>query len=467
MKKNQLHIFIWIALTLLYAQPGLRSQELPAEWNSVEIGDGSSVIEYNEMNDVFTITSSNSGWERTENLPDGVHFLYTEFSGDGYVIADIINSNNVMGLSQDGGSGLPTGEPIIGVEFRESLHPMAERFGSYILLFKSHPEGENDAPKPNQRPAGPAMAYRDSSGQNNCYDRSSEEYCQCRFKKEYFRSGKIKIIREGSHFSAWYYEPPEGVKPMNDPCYENQFYSTCKNKDGVYNEWRPAAWDANPDYADAEMEMPDTVLAGISFTSGGWTEGTVTVDFKNLITGKKPSPPDSLKVTILDENTVYASWEPADEEYVEKYEIVYKYLGIAMGKVSIEPDATSDTIPDLISNYLEDYEFEISVTTGMKSDYSEPVKAVFDTVSASSAIIQKEKFIIYPNPASGDVLIIENNFNADLFLIKVFNMLGQQVLEKKMTSGKNKLSIAGIDPGLYIIEISDGKTTTLQKLIKK
>lgn len=74
---------------------------------------------------------------------------------------------------------------------------------------------------------------------------------------------------------------------------------------------------------------------------------------------------------------------------------------------------------------------------------------------------QNEQFAIYPNPASGQ-FFITTNAAAD---VAVYDLTGKEVLKAKYAA--TGINISNLSQGMYMVKISDGKQTTMKKLIIK
>lgn len=71
-------------------------------------------------------------------------------------------------------------------------------------------------------------------------------------------------------------------------------------------------------------------------------------------------------------------------------------------------------------------------------------------------------FTIYPNPVSEEFISIVGNFNTKLN-IKIFDIIGKQVLSKQISN--NKLNISTLKSGVYILEVSQNNTTSTKKIV--
>ena len=68
----------------------------------------------------------------------------------------------------------------------------------------------------------------------------------------------------------------------------------------------------------------------------------------------------------------------------------------------------------------------------------------------------------YPNPVSNGKIYITSKTSLDKEVL-IFDVLGKKVLQTTISS--RELNISSIPPGVYIIKITEGETTTTRKLI--
>src|SRR5690606_16783476 len=77
-------------------------------------------------------------------------------------------------------------------------------------------------------------------------------------------------------------------------------------------------------------------------------------------------------------------------------------------------------------------------------------------VTLGVASFERNKFSVYPNPTSLGYVNITSN-NADDMSVKVFDVLGKQVLNQ--TVSNNRLNVSSLNSGVYIIKISQNNAT--------
>jgi hypothetical protein len=75
---------------------------------------------------------------------------------------------------------------------------------------------------------------------------------------------------------------------------------------------------------------------------------------------------------------------------------------------------------------------------------------------------QGESLGFYPNPVSNGKIYITSKTALDKEIL-IFDVLGKKVLQTTVSS--KELNITSIPPGVYIIKITEGDTTTTRKLI--
>ena len=71
---------------------------------------------------------------------------------------------------------------------------------------------------------------------------------------------------------------------------------------------------------------------------------------------------------------------------------------------------------------------------------------------------------VYPNPAVDRIYIhIPEKQN---FELQIFNILGECIVQKELSSGSNKIDISSLAKGIYVVQLTSANRTFQQKLIK-
>ncbi|MEZ4801183.1 MAG: T9SS type A sorting domain-containing protein [Gelidibacter sp.] len=92
------------------------------------------------------------------------------------------------------------------------------------------------------------------------------------------------------------------------------------------------------------------------------------------------------------------------------------------------------------------------------------VATSWGSVLSTNEFNETAKFKIYPNPTSVGYVNITSN-TADAMSVKVFDVLGKQVLNQ--TVSNNRLNVASLKSGIYIMKISQNDATITKKLVIK
>ena len=93
-------------------------------------------------------------------------------------------------------------------------------------------------------------------------------------------------------------------------------------------------------------------------------------------------------------------------------------------------------------------------------------------VSSGNSIHNMDEAVnIYPNPAYSEANVVINNSKAGNFRINVYNMTGSLVkqIEASKAAGPHleKFSVAEFTTGVYLIEVTQGESRAIKRLIKK
>ncbi|WP_196886468.1 S8 family serine peptidase [Aureivirga sp. CE67] len=72
----------------------------------------------------------------------------------------------------------------------------------------------------------------------------------------------------------------------------------------------------------------------------------------------------------------------------------------------------------------------------------------------------------YPNPVD-DVLKINSKIKGDMYEINIFDVLGRNVLSRKMKASEKSINISTLTSGTYIVEFKNLGNKTTQKIIKQ
>lgn len=129
----------------------------------------------------------------------------------------------------------------------------------------------------------------------------------------------------------------------------------------------------------------------------------------------------------------------------------------------------SDTGPDGTAAVLASWTFSgVDAVDGCTDNATcgsvFPIGSFTTTLSTNDFNIKS--FSVYPNPTkTGSVNVISSQSNNENIKVAVYDVLGKQVINTKMTS--EKLNVSALNTGVYIMKITQGKATTTKKLVIK
>ncbi len=79
-------------------------------------------------------------------------------------------------------------------------------------------------------------------------------------------------------------------------------------------------------------------------------------------------------------------------------------------------------------------------------------------------------FTIFPNPTSGIFTVETNSRDNETILLRIFNSLGKMIYDKEVYATKNfkyEVDLTGNATGIYLFQMTDNKSTEIQRLIMK
>lgn len=117
--------------------------------------------------------------------------------------------------------------------------------------------------------------------------------------------------------------------------------------------------------------------------------------------------------------------------------------------------AIGDIIPNAASIYF-DYNPAI-ITNTFTTEF---------VAALSAASFENEEFTIFPNPTNG-IFTIQSQSNDSISELKLYDLLGNQILVKKPTLSSVELDLTSYADGVYIVEVTSSQAIkTIKKVIK-
>ncbi|NHM01671.1 DUF7619 domain-containing protein [Flavobacterium difficile] len=118
--------------------------------------------------------------------------------------------------------------------------------------------------------------------------------------------------------------------------------------------------------------------------------------------------------------------------------------------------AVGDIIPNTASIY---FDFNPAIIT---NTFQTEFVALLEATSFNT-----DEFAIYPNPTS-TVLNIQSKSNSTISEVNIYDLLGKQLLNKKMDVSITEIDMTSYSPGLYLLEVvSEDNQKSMHKIIKK
>lgn len=186
--------------------------------------------------------------------------------------------------------------------------------------------------------------------------------------------------------------------------------------------------DNNGSYIQFEFSMAAHQDLGISYATRGTASGFNTQTWSWSTDG-----------------TNFTDFETVDDTNVTSY-----FLVEANGPSDLNGAATA---------YLR-VTFD-GATTSTGNNRVDNIKFTGNTLSTADFGISGVN--IYPNPVrSGGTISFSGN-NTQPIQVVIYDVLGKQVLSKRVTN--NTLNISNLKAGVYLVQLSDNKNTTTKKLI--
>ncbi|MDR2910422.1 MAG: T9SS type A sorting domain-containing protein [Bacteroidales bacterium] len=173
-----------------------------------------------------------------------------------------------------------------------------------------------------------------------------------------------------------------------------------------------------------------------------------------------PTAPANLKLTKENDLSFTASWN-APEANPTGYDLYLNGELIEEGYTG-----TSYTVNVETNNNIEIFDVAANYSSGKRDDiHSIKMMAFIDLklVGIESQRIGKDDVKVYPNPATDRLTI---SFPAaDGFCATLYNIAGQQVLEKNFRESENEIDVNRLPRGIYLLKlISTNGATATQKV---
>jgi hypothetical protein len=162
-------------------------------------------------------------------------------------------------------------------------------------------------------------------------------------------------------------------------------------------------------------------------------------------------PPDTLIVTYKDSNLVA-------NRYIRKLQLSnggvwVEGIGRYSGLFDMEGSSVSGSTSLLCMDHNDTMWYESNFTPGP-----------CDSLMGIKEKIEINTIIISPNPAHNQITISLNEFKVQSAELKVFDIMGQQVMEEKIYSPVSTFNFQ-LSSGVYFVKVGEGQKIAVQKLV--
>jgi len=83
-------------------------------------------------------------------------------------------------------------------------------------------------------------------------------------------------------------------------------------------------------------------------------------------------------------------------------------------------------------------------------------------------VVSNGDFVLYPNPSSEFVNICVDTYTSLPFKLHVYNINGEKIFDKEITSNHEPIPLSNISRGMYFFEyVKDGKRIGMNKMLKE
>lgn len=86
-----------------------------------------------------------------------------------------------------------------------------------------------------------------------------------------------------------------------------------------------------------------------------------------------------------------------------------------------------------------------------------------EALSIKDHPLDHKQILVYPNPTSGNLIITD--FNQSIISVKIYNVLGKEVMSIKNPA--TSIDVSKLDAGVYLLHINSDSQTSIKKIIKK
>ncbi len=127
-------------------------------------------------------------------------------------------------------------------------------------------------------------------------------------------------------------------------------------------------------------------------------------------------------------------------------------------------DGGTSTLPSPTHSYTADSTYSVTLIVTDSSGCSSSVSETISVITGASSDLN-QKITLYPNPATGHVVLQSPIATEGTMQVEVINMLGMVVHRATATSARHKLNLHHLPAGSYVIKLTGSSQTFTAPLI--
>ena len=119
--------------------------------------------------------------------------------------------------------------------------------------------------------------------------------------------------------------------------------------------------------------------------------------------------------------------------------------------------------PALVGHAIDNFNLR---TRNMATFFADSIETNGNCIGLGTQELELDsRFRVFPNPSKDDINVIPFDFTSE-FRIAVFDIAGSCVLSMPWSSVERRIDLSSFVPGIYILELKQGSSRELQKIVK-
>ncbi|MGO3181650.1 MAG: T9SS type A sorting domain-containing protein [Aequorivita sp.] len=249
----------------------------------------------------------------------------------------------------------------------------------------------------------------------------------------------------------------------------------------------PGVGSTDGDYVGVTKTKPSSTVIFTDGTNGyrmNDTDGNYILEFDPIDLSGVPAPAVSLDFLLsINSNPTNGNYEGDGSINESGHDRLRIYVKDLTNNVEIDLfNSTGSDLDDFVPFDTGSGEYKLEWQSAMANLSSDTTVQLviegrnnatsesfwFDNIEFHGSIgvgnLSTGQFNIYPNPATEGYLYVTSKISG-IKHVSIYDVLGTQVL--KTTLNSERLDISGLNSGVYILKIEQGKASTTKKLVIK